>query len=134
MSQFPDPKKRTAERPDPIRERPIQSPRMPRYCAGMDYGAAASDRIERLSEIVCAAPSLMQVLRTVRGLGLPDWLVMSGAVYQPGPEPSDGAPGRLRHPGLRWRLRPNPHRPFAGFDRVTAGVVKRWPELKVERV
>jgi hypothetical protein len=48
----------------------------------MDYGAA-NERIERLSEIVRAAPSLMQVLRTVRGLGLPDWLVMSGAVYQP---------------------------------------------------
>src|SRR5205085_8389332 len=37
----------------------------------------------RLAAIVHAAPSLMQVLRTVRGLGLPDWLVMSGAVYQP---------------------------------------------------
>ncbi len=36
----------------------------------------------RLTEIVRAAPSLMQVLRTVRSLDLPDWLVMSGAVYQ----------------------------------------------------
>jgi hypothetical protein len=36
----------------------------------------------RLAAIVHAAPSLMQVLRTVRGLGLPDWLVISGAVYQ----------------------------------------------------
>jgi hypothetical protein len=37
---------------------------------------------ERLTEIVRAAPSLMRVLRTGRALGLPDWLVMSGAVYQ----------------------------------------------------
>src|ERR1051325_1503780 len=65
-----------------IRERPVQSSRTPPYCAGMDYGAA-NKQIERLSEIVRAAPSLMQVLRTVCGLGLPDWLVMSGAVYQP---------------------------------------------------
>src|SRR5271154_6736713 len=37
---------------------------------------------ERLTDIVRAAPSLMQVLRTIRMLDLPDWLVMSGAVYQ----------------------------------------------------
>lgn len=37
---------------------------------------------DRLSAILLAAPSLMQVLRDVRRLGLPDWLVMSGAVYQ----------------------------------------------------
>src|SRR6266536_5907793 len=36
----------------------------------------------RLAEIVRAAPSLMRVLTTVRSLNLPDWLVMSGAVYQ----------------------------------------------------
>jgi len=36
----------------------------------------------RLDEIVRAAPSLMRVLTTVRTLDLPDWLVMSGAVYQ----------------------------------------------------
>ena len=36
----------------------------------------------RLTEIVRAAPSLMRVLVTVRSLDLPDWLVMSGAVYQ----------------------------------------------------
>lgn len=38
--------------------------------------------VERLTAIVRAAPSLMGVLRTARILGLPDWLVMSGAVYQ----------------------------------------------------
>jgi len=31
------------------------------------------------------------------------------------------------------RLRPNPRRPFGGFDRVAAGVLARWPELTVER-
>ena len=28
------------------------------------------------------APSLMRVLLTIRALELPDWLIMSGAVYQ----------------------------------------------------
>lgn len=37
---------------------------------------------ERLTAIVRAAPKLMQVLKTVHGLNLPDWLIMSGAVYQ----------------------------------------------------
>ncbi|WP_428150610.1 nucleotidyltransferase family protein [Brevundimonas sp.] len=36
----------------------------------------------RLVEIVRADPDLMHVLTTVRGLGLPDWRVFSGAVYQ----------------------------------------------------
>lgn len=36
----------------------------------------------RLTEIVRAAPSLMQVLETIRALDLPDWLLFSGAVYQ----------------------------------------------------
>src|SRR6266566_1256188 len=36
----------------------------------------------RLAEIVRSAPSLMRVLTTARDLNLPDWLVMSGAVYQ----------------------------------------------------
>jgi hypothetical protein len=36
----------------------------------------------RLEAIVRAAPSLMQVLTTARALGLPDWLLFSGAVYQ----------------------------------------------------
>ena len=36
----------------------------------------------RLVEIVRAAPSLMRMLRTVQVIDLPDWLVMSGAVYQ----------------------------------------------------
>ncbi len=41
-----------------------------------------AERRRRLADIVRAAPALMQVLETVRGLGLPDWLVFSGAVYQ----------------------------------------------------
>jgi uncharacterized protein len=36
----------------------------------------------RLTEIVRAAPALMEVLETVRALELPDWLIFSGAVYQ----------------------------------------------------
>ena len=40
------------------------------------------ERVERLSAIIQAAPSLMRVLRAMRMLALPDWLVMSGAVYQ----------------------------------------------------
>ena len=36
----------------------------------------------RLSEIVRASPTLMQVLTTLRSLDLPDWRVFSGAVYQ----------------------------------------------------
>jgi len=35
-----------------------------------------------MGAILRAAPSLMRVLRTLRTLDLPDWLVMSGAVYQ----------------------------------------------------
>src|SRR3984893_14869466 len=38
---------------------------------------------ERLIDILLAAPLLMHVLRTARDLRLPDWLVFSGAVYQP---------------------------------------------------
>ena len=182
----------------------------------------------RLRGIVRAAPSLMEVLQTVRTLELPDWLVMSGAVYQ---RVLNQLTGRVPDYGVRdydlgyfdasdisyeaedvvirrvatafdepfkstvevrnqarvhvWfeahfgepytplsstaealerfvcpmfavgvrleaddrlhiaapfglgdlfalRLRPNPRRPFGGFDRVAAGVVSRWPEVKVE--
>jgi hypothetical protein len=38
---------------------------------------------DRLKEIVRASPNLMQVLTVARDLDLPDWLVFSGAVYQP---------------------------------------------------
>ena len=41
-----------------------------------------AELVERLAAIVCSAPSLMRVLLTMRALDLPDWLVMSGAVYQ----------------------------------------------------
>lgn len=37
----------------------------------------------RLQAILRATPSLMHVLRTARDLALPDWLIFSGAVYQP---------------------------------------------------
>ena len=38
---------------------------------------------ERLSSILTATPLLMQVLSVAHHLRLPDWLVFSGAVYQP---------------------------------------------------
>ena len=183
----------------------------------------------RLTEIVRAAPSLMQVLTTVRALDLPDWLVMSGAVYQrvlnhlTGRPPDYGirdydlgyfdasdisydaedvvirrvaaafdepfkstvearnqarvhvwfeahfgeaysplsstaealerfvspmfAVGISLDKNDRLRieapfaledlfaltLRPNPLRPFGRFDRVSANVLRRWPEIRVER-
>lgn len=37
----------------------------------------------RLTGIVHATPTTMQVLRIVRDLDLPDWMIFSGAVYQP---------------------------------------------------
>src|SRR5256885_16656125 len=52
--------------------------------------ANESELRERLTEIVCATP-LMRVLSVARHLCLPDWLVFSGAVYQP----------VLNHPRLR---------------------------------
>jgi len=184
---------------------------------------------QRLTGIVLAAPSLMRVLTTVRDLNLPDWLVMSGAVYQrvlnhlTGRPPDYGirdydlgyfdaadisydaedavirrvaaaldeplrstvevrnqarvhlwfeahfgeaytplsstaeALERFVSPmfavGVRLeegdrlhieapfgladlfalRLRPNPWRPFGGFDRVSASVLRRWPEVSVQR-
>ena len=44
--------------------------------------AAEHELTERLTSIVRATSSLMRVLTVVRALDLPDWLVMSGAVYQ----------------------------------------------------
>ncbi len=41
-----------------------------------------SDLEDRLKTIVRADPGLMQVMTTVRGLGLNDWRIFSGAVYQ----------------------------------------------------
>src|ERR1700730_8187726 len=38
---------------------------------------------ERLAAILTATPLLMQVLSVARHLSLPDWLVFSGAIYQP---------------------------------------------------
>jgi hypothetical protein len=45
--------------------------------------ASESELRERLTEILCATPPLMRVLSVARRLCLPDWLVFSGAVYQP---------------------------------------------------
>ncbi|MFY8142421.1 MAG: nucleotidyltransferase family protein [Caulobacter sp.] len=38
---------------------------------------------ERFIEIVRGVPTTMHVLKTVRELDLPDWMIFSGAVYQP---------------------------------------------------
>ena len=38
---------------------------------------------DRLRAILRANPTVMSVLRVARGLDLPDWLLFSGAVYQP---------------------------------------------------
>jgi len=48
----------------------------------MHNAADEAELAARLTQIVRAAPSLMHVLQTARTLDLPDWLVMSGAVYQ----------------------------------------------------
>jgi uncharacterized protein len=45
--------------------------------------AAESELRSRLSEIVRRTPPLLRVLSVARCLCLPDWLVFSGAVYQP---------------------------------------------------
>ncbi|WP_087120559.1 nucleotidyltransferase family protein [Brevundimonas sp. SH203] len=37
---------------------------------------------QKLTDIIRADPGLMHVLTTVRALGLPDWRLVSGAVYQ----------------------------------------------------
>ena len=42
-----------------------------------------SDNSERLGDILRTVPDLMRVLGVARDLDLPDWLVFSGAVYQP---------------------------------------------------
>jgi uncharacterized protein len=48
-----------------------------------DDEASESELRERLAAILRATPPLMQVLSVARYLRLPDWLVFSGAVYQP---------------------------------------------------
>jgi uncharacterized protein len=45
--------------------------------------ASESELRERLTAILRATPPLMRVLTLARCLCLPDWLVFSGAVYQP---------------------------------------------------
>ena len=45
--------------------------------------ASESELRERLTAILRATTPLMRVLSVARHLGLPDWLVFSGAVYQP---------------------------------------------------
>lgn len=53
--------------------------------SGSAIGTAASDAVlaERLTTILHATPRLMRAMRVARDLRLPDWLMFSGAVYQP---------------------------------------------------
>src|SRR5690242_8591493 len=46
-------------------------------------GGKGPELIEQLAAILRATPPVMQVLRIARRLDLPDWLLFSGAVYQP---------------------------------------------------
>jgi hypothetical protein len=48
-----------------------------------DVEANERDLVDGFTEIVRATPPLMRVLSVARHLSLPDWLVFSGAVYQP---------------------------------------------------
>jgi hypothetical protein len=59
---------------------------------------------ERLSAILTATPLLMQVLSVARHLSLPDWLVFSGAIYQPVLNHLTGRPLEYGNQGLRPRL------------------------------
>ena len=43
----------------------------------------SGDLKARLEDIVRATPSLMHVMAVARELDLPDWLIFSGAIYQP---------------------------------------------------
>jgi uncharacterized protein len=54
--------------------------------------ARESELRERLTAIVRATPPLMRALTVARRLSLPDWLVFSGAVYQPVINPLTGRP------------------------------------------
>jgi hypothetical protein len=48
-----------------------------------------TDESELLDRDLARVASLMRVLLIARGLCLPDWLVFSGAVYQPGTKSSN---------------------------------------------
>jgi len=51
--------------------------------AALHNSKASAEQTERLIRILCATPLLMRVLGIARALHLSDWLVFSGAVYQP---------------------------------------------------
>ncbi|TYC49252.1 nucleotidyltransferase family protein [Rhodobacterales bacterium] len=49
---------------------------------GDRYGACEEDRLAALSEILSAAPHIMDILTAVRDLGLKDAWLVSGGIYQ----------------------------------------------------
>jgi uncharacterized protein len=51
--------------------------------AASNHGKSTAELTEELINILRATPTLMQVLGIARALNLRDWLVFSGAVYQP---------------------------------------------------
>ena len=60
---------------------------MLQYASGMgampEVEANERDLVDRLTEIVRSTPTVMRALFVARHLCLPDWLLFSGAVYQP---------------------------------------------------
>lgn len=52
----------------------------------------SEDLVARLQAILRATPRLMRVLAIARSLELPDWMVFSGAVYQPALNQLTGRP------------------------------------------
>jgi len=53
------------------------------HIAGPEVDESERELRDRLTAIVRSTRPLMRVLSVARHLSLPDWLVFSGAVYQP---------------------------------------------------
>src|SRR5205807_1467127 len=105
--------------------------------------AAESELRERLTAIVCATPPLMRVLSVARRLCLSDWLVFTGAVYQPVLNHLTGRPldygikgydlayfdaSDLSYEAEDAVIR----RVKAAFAGTAADVRRRWPEVIIE--
>src|SRR5437763_11035352 len=99
-----------------------------------------SELRERLTAIARATPPLMRVLSVARHLCLPDWLVFSGAVYQPVLNHLTGRPlvrevagderyGRLEISALIQRVVVTDDRQKAAEE-----LTSRWTHLKVDEI
>jgi hypothetical protein len=49
---------------------------------GSPYGASEDERIEVLKQILKSVPHVMEILRTIKELKLPDAWLVSGGIYQ----------------------------------------------------